>query len=491
MKKVLIGAVRLSVLLGVVLLLGCAGFRGRAYETAQDGTTIQPIQNASISFSRGEYRRVANTRQDGQYKIYLPRLKKFRVSASHPAYDYLSATPESPKTPWFGLKRVNVFMERNTVAICVGGNETIVIIVDPALVAGIRSSVDQFESDLCAAGYSVEERTVSFANPADVRSFLRGIYYATNENLVGAILIGDQPYAYQFVTQTYANPDLPPYAEEIISMQYFSDLDGTFDTSTDYVSPGGHSYSYDIHDGEVDWEIWIGLLPMYKGDLNLTTEAINRYFEKNHAYRMGDYSISRAFMEINEHHSASTLDEHAQVLQRLTTGTYAWTPFSSAPNSHIYFDSPPAGLSAAQGYASMTTGVADFVHGAAHGSRLAHGQISINWVESNQVDTVIFWSDGCSVGNIDYDDNFLTSILYSPTSQVLVAKGTTNNSGGMGTNQSGFFGHNIATSLSGGESVGQAMLDHVNVPLISPWSEARELHFAPQIILGDPTLTIQ
>jgi len=40
-------------------------------------------------------------------------------------------------------------------------------------------------------------------------------------------------------------------------------------------------------------------------------------------------------------------------------------------------------------------------------------------------------------------------------------------------------------------SLGRALLDHNNVPLIYAWSEDRELHFATNIILGDPTLTLQ
>lgn len=73
---------------------------------------------------------------------------------------------------------------------------------------------------------------------------------------------------------------------------------------------------------------------------------------------------------------------------------------------------------------------------------------------------------------------------------VLVAKGTTNDSGGLGTNADGFFGHNIATSMEGGESIGAALVDHVNVPLIWPWSTDREFHYASALLLGDPTLRV-
>lgn len=72
-----------------------------------------------------------------------------------------------------------------------------------------------------------------------------------------------------------------------------------------------------------------------------------------------------------------------------------------------------------------------------------------------------------------------------------MAKGTTNNSGGMGNNQDGFFGRNVATALSQGDSLGAAIRRHVNVPLLYPWNESREFHLATSIILGDPTLKLR
>ena len=105
--------------------------------------------------------------------------------------------------------------------------------------------------------------------------------------------------------------------------------------------------------------------------------------------------------------------------------------------------------------------------------------------------TIFFWSNGCATGNLDVPDNFLVSMLYSPTSSVLVAKGTTNNSGGMGNNQNGFFGRNVATAMAEGKGMGDGLLYHVNTPLIYPWSDAREFHFGTPVLLGDPTLTLR
>jgi hypothetical protein len=309
--------------------------------------------------------------------------------------------------------------------------------------------------------------------------------------LEGAIFVGDLPRAYQWVTIEFANPDIPPLSEEVISFQYYSDLDGIFRASEGYVSPGGHEHSFDEHVGDVDWEIWIGVLPVYKGDPTLTAEAVNRYFAKNHSYRVGGYELPRRFLQVNEHHSASTPEEHDFLLNAMRTGQYAWTPFSNTPDARLYFDSPSAGLTVGQGYADLSAGVADFTVLDAHGYWGASGGLTIPWVETNPVKTAFLWSNGCAVGNLDYADNFLTSVLYSSTSDVLVAKGTTNDSGGMGNNENGFFGHNIATAMAGGSSLGNAILGHVNVPLVWPWSDSREFHFATAIIVGDPTLSLR
>jgi len=376
-------------------------------------------------------------------------------------------------------------------SVCTTAPKSVALIVDPSLYGGISANLTQFEVDLCAAGYRIIEYLSDFANPDEVRNYLINLYNTeTSQPLAGFFLIGDIPHAYQWVTLTSANPSIPDLNEEVISYQFYSDLNGSFGQSPSYTSPGGHSYSYDLHSGDLNWEIWVGVLPLYKGDIALTIDAINRYFQKNHTYRTGGYSLPRAFLQINEHRTATTPAEHTSAMNDMTSGQYAWTPFSSDPTAQIYFNSTSAGLTVEQGYTALSNGVADFTVGDAHGYWGGHGLLDIAWAESNPIQTIFFWSNGCAVGNLDQPDNFLTSVLYSPTSLVLLAKGTTNDSGGMGTNSDGFFGHNIATALSAGASLGDAVLAHVNVPLISPWSSSREFHTATTILLGDPTLIL-
>jgi hypothetical protein len=356
------------------------------------------------------------------------------------------------------------------------GENSVVLVVDPLVVDSVRASLDQFEADLCDDGYHTIENSAGFDNPAALRSYLQQLYGQTGIGLVGAILVGDIPHSYQWVELIFTNPDLTPLMEEVISFQYYSDLDGLFEKSPGYVSPSGHAYSFDVHSGEVDWELWVGVLPYYRGDLTVTVDALNRYFEKNHAFRTGTLRRPNVFLQISE------LLNDAEYLR---SGPYVWAPFATADDARLY-----AG-DVSGGYADLEAGVAKFTVVDAHGYWGASGQLSIDDVETNPVRTILFWSSGCAIGNLDYEENFLTSILYSYTSEVLIAKGTTNNSGGMGNNENGFYGKNIAEALSAGASFGDAVLGHVNVPLVSPWSNSREFHFATPVLLGDPTLKFE
>ncbi len=360
------------------------------------------------------------------------------------------------------------------------GNRSVAIVVEPGLLASIRPGLSQFEADLCTGGYNTVEHTSGFANPQELRTYLQELHEEPGRNLVGTILIGDIPHAYQWVTLHSSN--------EVISFQYYADLNGTFAKSPGYTSPGGYVYSYDLHSGDVDWEIWVGVLPRYKGDLAQTAAAINRYFDKNHDFRTMRLLRPNVFLQISEFSHATTMEEHNNFMDAMRSGTYAWTPYSNAPGARLYFDSPPGGLSVHQGYTDLQNGVADFTVTDTHGSSSASGELTIEMVETNPVQTLFFWSNGCAVGDLDHTDNFLTSVLYSPTSEVLIAKGTTNNSGGMGNNLNGFFGHNIASALADKEAYGDAILGHVNVPLIAPWSDSREFHYGTVVVLGDPTL---
>lgn len=375
--------------------------------------------------------------------------------------------------------------------LCGEGDRLVAVLVDPAIEAGIQTSLEGYQADICGEGYSLLKMVEAFPDPPSLRGSLQELYQDPELDLQGALLIGDHPYARQYFTVEFANPDIPPKSEEVLSTQYYSDLDGIFLAEDDYQSPGGHPYSYNVHHGEMDWEIWVGVLPSYRSDVEKTIQAVNRYFAKNHAYRAGEFQLPRTFLQVNEHFQAANEEEYQNYLNLIRSGQYAWTPFSEESTASVYFHAPSQGLTTTDGYRALSRGMADFAVLSAHGSWRAHGPLDLNWLNANPLRTIFLWSNGCAVGNLDYPRNFLTEALYHPDSRVLVAKGTTNDSGGMGTNQEGFFGHNVAVRMDEGKSFGRAILGHVNVPLIEPWASDRELHFATSIILGDPTLKLR
>jgi hypothetical protein len=362
----------------------------------------------------------------------------------------------------------------------------VALIVDPRLANDLAGDLRTFGDDLCADGYGVRIRSVRFSSPPELRTYLGQVFTETQGRLEGAILIGEFPHAYQFIQTHPADPKTAPVKQEVLSLQYYADLDGVFSASPDYTYKDRHEYSYNQHTGDIDWEIWIGVLPFYRGDTALTISALHRYFSKNHAYRQGERGLPRGFLEINEQFSTTKPAEEARVVGIMRTGPYAWTPFSNGKNSRIYVDGVTGTIE--DGYADLSAGVVDFAVMDTHGTATASGAIDIAWVESHPVRTYFFWSDACSIGDIDQADNFATSIVYSETSSVLVAKGNTKPGTGLGNNSNGFYGHNIATGLTAGWSLGRAVVEHVNVRLIDPWAKEREHIVSPFILIGDPSL---
>ena len=74
------------------------------------------------------------------------------------------------------------------------GNRSVAIVIDPLLVAPIRTALDQFEADLCANGYTAIENSDGFSDPTALRNYLQQLYNQPETGLAGTILIGDIPH---------------------------------------------------------------------------------------------------------------------------------------------------------------------------------------------------------------------------------------------------------------------------------------------------------
>jgi hypothetical protein len=143
--------------------------------------------------------------------------------------------------------------------LCNGGNRAVLLLVEKDLLRDLRAPLDRFGDDLCAAGYTALE-SIDLHTPAEVRTFLASVYGQSTPALNGTILIGNLPHAYQFVTAHSSNPSIPSTNEEVISFRIMP-TSMAFLEERGLCVPGGRQYSYDMHTGEVDWEIWIGALP--------------------------------------------------------------------------------------------------------------------------------------------------------------------------------------------------------------------------------------
>jgi hypothetical protein len=379
--------------------------------------------------------------------------------------------------------------------VCQDYQQTIILLIQEEYLALLTIPLVQFAQDLCQDQYLVRIKTANFDTPEQIRSYLSDMFFGEpSDNLIGAILIGDIPYAYQQIAVKFNSPDIPPRIQEFISLQYYSDLDGEFLLSDEYQPVNGQAPLgepiFDTHLGETDWEIWISVMPPYQGDQELTLDALLRYFEKNHAYRMGEIDLPRTYIQIQGYQS-STEEEYNEFIEACLSGTLNWTDLKGEGEPQIYFGNEAMNLTDTEGYQAISEGKADFSIVIDHGHPGAVGQITLPWLEENQLATIFFWSHSCSVGDLDNPYVILNQILYHPNSQVLFASGNTTEAGGFGTNETGSYPTNLASALNQGLSIGEAILNHVNTPLVSHDARNPDLAFAPKIFYGDLTLKLR
>lgn len=278
-------------------------------------------------------------------------------------------------------------------------------------------------------------------------------------------------------------------------MQYFADLDGEFKRTKNYQPADGNAPLgepiFDLHQGKTDWEIWVSVIPPYQGDPDLTTDALQRYFLKNHAYRTGKMDLPPTYLMIMAY-DASTLDEYEQILDLTTARNVDWTSLDrTGDNQLIYLDNPVNEKSEDAGYQALGEGVADFTLIFDHGSVGSLGKIIPPWLDENQLQTAFLYTHSCSVGNLDNQYAIMTQILHHPNSLVLFAVGNTAPAGDFCTNQEGPPSAVISAGLLAGKSIGSSLLHHINLPLVEPWSDTPETCVATKILYGDPTLKLQ
>lgn len=144
------------------------------------------------------------------------------------------------------------------------------VFVDSVVHQSIQTNLNQFVLDLQADGYSVVLTPSWNQTPELIRAVLQSEYGSSG--LVGAIFVGDVPAAWMETFMYYRSHFPTDY--------FYMDLDGTW---TDHDADG----FYDNLGGNLEPEIWTGRITPSGCIFGDEPTLLNRYFEKNHAYRTG------------------------------------------------------------------------------------------------------------------------------------------------------------------------------------------------------------
>lgn len=146
------------------------------------------------------------------------------------------------------------------------------LLINSDIYPNISDSITQYIYDIALLGYVPEIHTISGGNPEDIKQWIKTQYQSGSN---GFVFIGDITAAWAEVSGSQFPCDL-----------YYMDLDGSWtDTNNDGV--------YDKHEagsGDMAPEIYVGRI--YTESLTYDTEAkmLNDYFNKVHAYRIGELS---------------------------------------------------------------------------------------------------------------------------------------------------------------------------------------------------------
>jgi hypothetical protein len=179
----------------------------------------------------------------------------------------------------------------------------VVIIVDSFIHRSIEESLNQYIIDIERSGFAANitgTDQLPDKTPNGIRAYL---LQAQNQNLIGALLIGNVSEAW-FETQDHKFP----------SDMFYMDLDGYwFDMDRDGI--------YDARGGDLAPEIWVGRLKVS----TLSSDSallVNNYFAKNHAYRTGAISVPwwRSLIYIDNQGTFNKLEAKAS-LSYITTDT--------------------------------------------------------------------------------------------------------------------------------------------------------------------------
>jgi hypothetical protein len=148
------------------------------------------------------------------------------------------------------------------------------VLVSELIYSDIQSRLERYANDVeSSSGLEVYVHTISIGTSSTV---IRAMLQSAEKGLVGCLMVGDIAAAWY------------EYEDEIFPMDFFyMDLDGNWIDSD-------HDGKYDGRSGDFTMEIWVARLKGF-------TWQINDYFDRNHAYRMGNFSFpERALLYVDD-----------------------------------------------------------------------------------------------------------------------------------------------------------------------------------------------
>jgi len=194
----------------------------------------------------------------------------------------------------------------------------ICLIVNSNIYNGISTEINQYSTDLSAAGYSTITYLYESGGAEGLRNELSNLYFST-ESLVGAVLIGDIPHIIYEMVEKFEKLPTSEY-EDFPCDIFYMDLDGGwYDYSN---SPPYSAGKYDTRDGDLNLEIWVSR--MKTDDLSTLgneTSLLTNYFNKNHQYRNGNISSTNIALVYNDDDWAYMGEDDADYIRQVYNNT--------------------------------------------------------------------------------------------------------------------------------------------------------------------------
>ena len=345
-------------------------------------------------------------------------------------------------------------------------DKPVVVIVESGLWGDvdIRTAVNQYVNDINDTGYDPILYTSAIANAQLLRALLIG--WHNSDSIIGAVLIGDLPYAEFYHDDSVAG--FP--AEDFICDLYLMDLDGTWQ---DLEGSDGIFDSHTDGSGDIEPEIFVGRLDASTRTFGSKTNAedIIDLLSRVHAYRYGGVARRhRALMYID--------DDWA--------GQYTWPDWPTSIYPETTTVNIPTTYTNGTDWLNRIQQNYEFGHLCAHSSSTAHyfppyGEgdiVPVSAIHATRPSFNFYSLFNCH--GSDFSDNDCLGITYLFSSDYSLAVVSSAKTGGM------LGGGSFYYTLSQSKSIGEGL--HNWFQGMTSYSSNYVEWFYGMNILGDPFL---